>query len=146
MLDRAGHDFSFSGLKTAAQLALRGAPPGEQARADLALAFESAIVETLLAKTRRALEETGRRRLVVAGGVGANRPLRERLRAMAEREGVALYFPRVEFCTDNAAMIALAGLWRLKNGEREGLPIRARARWPLDAIGGAAAVSAGEST
>jgi N6-L-threonylcarbamoyladenine synthase len=143
MLERAGHDFSFSGLKTAAQLALRGAPPSAQARADLALAFESAIVDTLLAKTQRALEETGRDRLVVAGGVGANRRLRERLRAMAERRGIALYFPRVEFCTDNAAMIAQAGLWRLKNGEREGLPIRARARWPLDAIGGATAISAG---
>jgi N6-L-threonylcarbamoyladenine synthase len=142
MLERAGHDFSFSGLKTAAQLALRGAPPGEQARADLALAFETAIVETLLAKAQRALEETARERLVVAGGVGANRRLRERLQAMAERAGVALYFPRVEFCTDNAAMIALAGLWRLKTGEREGLPIRARARWPLDALRGAAAIAA----
>jgi N6-L-threonylcarbamoyladenine synthase len=140
MLERAGHDFSFSGLKTAAQLALRGAPPGEQARADLALAFESAIVDTLLAKTQRALEETARERLVVAGGVGANRRLRERLQVMADREGVALYFPRIEFCTDNAAMIALAGLWRLKTGEREGLPIRARARWPLDAIESTAAI------
>jgi N6-L-threonylcarbamoyladenine synthase len=142
MVERAGHDFSFSGLKTAAQLALRGAPPGDQARADLALAFESAIVETLLAKTQRALEATARERLVVAGGVGANRRLRERLQTMADRAGIALYFPRVEFCTDNAAMIALAGLWRLKTGEREGLPIRARARWPLDAIQGAAAVAA----
>jgi N6-L-threonylcarbamoyladenine synthase len=142
MVERAGHDFSFSGLKTAAQLALRGAPPGDQARADLALAFESAIVETLLAKTQRALEATARERLVVAGGVGANRRLRERLQTMADRAGIALYFPRVEFCTDNAAMIALAGLWRLKTGEREGLPIRARARWPLDAIHGAAAVAA----
>ncbi len=139
MLDRAGHDFSFSGLKTAAQLALRGVTPSEQARADLALAFESAIVDTLLAKTQRALEETARERLVVAGGVGANRRLRERLRGMAERLGVALYFPRVEFCTDNAAMIALAGLWRLKKGQREGLAIRARARWPLDGIDSAQA-------
>jgi N6-L-threonylcarbamoyladenine synthase len=134
MLDRAGHDFSFSGLKTAAQLALRAVPPSEQARADLALAFETAIVETLLAKTQRALEATGRERLVVAGGVGANRRLRERLGVMAERRGSSLFFPRVEFCTDNAAMIALAGLWRLKNGQHEGLPIRAHARWPLDAI------------
>ncbi len=134
MVDRAGFDFSFSGLKTAAQVALRGVPSNEQARADLALAFEGAIVDTLLARTQRALEETGRERLVMAGGVGANRRLRERFASMAQRRGVALYFPRVEFCTDNAAMIALAGLWRLKNGQREGLPIHTRARWPLDAI------------
>ena len=145
MLDRGGHDFSFSGLKTAAQLALRGATPSDQARADLALAFESAIVDTLLAKTQRALEETARKRLVVAGGVGANRRLRERLGVMAERNGVELFFPRVEFCTDNAAMIALAGLWRLKNGQREGLPIRAHARWPLDAIENVAGASNGST-
>ena len=98
----------------------------------------AAAVANAAAHTRDLLPE----RLVVAGGVGANRRLRERLQTMAERAGVALYFPRVEFCTDNAAMIALAGLWRLKTGEREGLPIRARARWPLDAIHGAAALSA----
>lgn len=104
------------------------------------MAFESAIVETLLAKTQRALEETARDRLVIAGGVGANRRLRERLRAMAERHGVALFFPRVEFCTDNAAMIAVAGLWRLKAGQHEELAIRARARWPLTAIENAGAI------
>jgi N6-L-threonylcarbamoyladenine synthase len=146
MLDHAGHDFSFSGLKTAAQLALRGAAPGQQARADLALAFESAIVDTLLAKTQRALEETARERLVVAGGVGANRRLREHLGVMAELNGVALHFPRVEFCTDNAAMIALAGLWRLKTGQSEGLPIRAHARWPLDAIDAVTARAARSAT
>jgi N6-L-threonylcarbamoyladenine synthase len=134
MLDRAGFDFSFSGLKTAAQHALRAAPAGDDKRADLAAAFEAAIVETLTVKTLRALESTGRERLVVVGGVGANRVLRERLRAMAERTGVDVFFPRVEFCTDNAAMIAVAGLWRLKHGQSEGLPINARARWPLSAL------------
>ncbi len=143
MLARADHNFSFSGLKTAAQVALRGAEPGEQARADLALAFESAIVDTLLAKTQRALKETARDRLVIAGGVGANRRLRERLRVMAEQRGVLLFFPRAEFCTDNAAMIAVAGLWRLKNGQREGLAIRARAQWPLNAIDGATIAASG---
>ncbi len=143
MLDRADYDFSFSGLKTAAQVALRGVEQSEQARADLALAFESAIVETLLAKTQRALVATARERLVIAGGVGANRRLRERLRVMAERRGVSLFFPRVDFCTDNAAMIAVAGLWRLKNGQHEGLAIRARARWPLDAIDEPGPIEAG---
>jgi N6-L-threonylcarbamoyladenine synthase len=134
MLDRPGFDFSFSGLKTAAQNALRGAPPSEQTRADLAAAFEAAIVDTLLVKTQRALGQTGLQRLVVAGGVGANSRLRERLRDMTGRLRIEIFFPRVEFCTDNAAMIAVAGLWRLKQGQREGLPIRARAQWPLDTL------------
>jgi len=134
MLNRAGFDFSFSGLKTAAQNALRAVPPSDQARADLAAAFETAIVETLTVKTQRALADTARKSLVVAGGVGANSCLRKRLRGMTERHGVQLFFPRVEFCTDNAAMIAVAGLWRLKRGQREGLPIQARAQWPLDLL------------
>lgn len=143
MLERADCNFSFSGLKTAAQVALRGARPGDQTRADLALAFETAIVETLLAKTQRALEQTARGKLVIAGGVGANRRLRERLSVMAQRLGVSLFFPRAEFCTDNAAMIAAAGLWRLESGQQEGLQIRARAQWPLDAIEDARALDAG---
>ena len=131
MLDRPGLDFSFSGLKTAAQLALRGGGVDEQARANLALAFQTAIVETLAAKTERALEQTGLQTLVVAGGVGANRALRTRLLALAETRGVEIFFPRTEYCTDNAAMIAMAGLWRLKAGQSDGPEIRVRARWPL---------------
>jgi tRNA N6-adenosine threonylcarbamoyltransferase len=131
MLDRADLDFSFSGLKTAAMLAIRRRALDEQARADLALAFETAIVDTLVAKTQRALEATGLRTLVVAGGVGANRSLRERLRQLADARGVGLHFPRLEFCTDNAAMIAAAGLWRLKAGQADQLPIEIHARWPL---------------
>jgi len=131
MLDRPGLDFSFSGLKTAAQLALRGVAPSDQAKADLALAFQTAIVETLVAKTERALEETGLRSLVVAGGVGANRALRTALGELSAQHNVALYFPRVEYCTDNAAMIAMAGLWRLKAGQNDGPAVNVRARWPL---------------
>jgi N6-L-threonylcarbamoyladenine synthase len=131
MLDRADLNFSFSGLKTAAMLAIRDRVLDEQARADLALAFETAIVETLAVKTERALEATGLRTLVVAGGVGANRALRERLRQLADADGVGLHFPRLEFCTDNAAMIAAAGLWRLQAGQADQLPIEIHARWPL---------------
>jgi tRNA N6-adenosine threonylcarbamoyltransferase len=139
MLDRPGLDFSFSGLKTAAQLALREAGASEERRADLALAFEAAIVETLAEKTRRALEETGLRSLVVAGGVGANRSLRARLTELAASLGVEIYFPRIEYCTDNAAMIAMAGLWRLKAGQSDGPAIHVHARWPLnDALAPAA--------
>ena len=131
MLDRPGFDFSFSGLKTAARLALATAGPGPQARADLARAFEEAIVETLAAKCARALAATGRRALVVAGGVGANERLRARLAAVAAGAGARTAYPRPEFCTDNAAMIALAGEARRAAGERAGLAVVARARWPL---------------
>jgi len=131
MLDRPGLEFSFSGLKTAALVALRGRSPDERMRADVARGFEEAIVETLAEKTRRALRASGLTRLVVAGGVGANRRLRARLAAVAQDCGVRLYFPRAEFCTDNAAMIALAGCLRLRRGERQGLAFGARARWDL---------------
>ena len=131
MLDRPGLDFSFSGLKTAAVLAAREAGSDPQTRADLARGFESAIVETLVAKTARALAQTGRDRLVIAGGVGANRRLRDQLRQIAAERGVTVHYPRPEFCTDNAAMIALAGHARLTAGEHAGLGVEAYARWPL---------------
>ena len=131
MLDRPGLDFSFSGLKTAALLASRGHESDPVARADLARGFEEAIVETLAEKTRRALLATGRTTLVVAGGVGANRRLRARLAEVAADLGARAAYPRSEFCTDNAAMIAYAGRARLLAGERGGLGASARARWPL---------------
>jgi N6-L-threonylcarbamoyladenine synthase len=134
MLDRPGLDFSFSGLKTAVVVAIRGLALDDQARADVARAFETAMVETLVAKSLRALRQTGIDTLVVAGGVGANRRLREELARAAAAEGCRVHFPRPEFCTDNAAMIALAGHARLAAGEHEGLPARARARWPLDEL------------
>jgi N6-L-threonylcarbamoyladenine synthase len=138
MLDRAGLEFSFSGLKTAVSLAVKDRTAagdlGEATRADIAAGVQQAIVETLIAKTARALEQTGYEALVVAGGVGANRLLRERMAAAVARQGVRVFYPRIEFCTDNAAMIAVAGMARLKAGTHEGPAIRARATWPLSEL------------
>jgi len=132
LLDRPGLDFSFSGLKTAVVVALRNhGPLSPQDRADAARGFEEAVVDTLVAKCQRALEATGSSTLVVAGGVGANRRLRARMLAMGERRGARVVYPRAEFCTDNAAMIALLGQLRLAAGERDDFSIRARARWPM---------------
>ena len=134
MLDRPGLDFSFSGLKTAVVVAVRGRELDDVARADVARGFEEAIVDTLVTKSLRALKATGLDTLVVAGGVGANRRLREALTARLAVARARAFFPRPEFCTDNAAMIALAGHHRLAAGEREDLPVRAQARWPLDEL------------
>jgi tRNA N6-adenosine threonylcarbamoyltransferase len=134
MLDRPGLDFSFSGLKTAALVALRGRDLEGGVRADIARGFEEAVVETLAEKCRRALKQTGHRRLVVAGGVGANRRLREQLGLVARSGGAELYFPRTEFCTDNGAMIALTGCLRLAAGMRANLGMGARANWELGSL------------
>ena len=137
MLDRPGFEFSFSGLKTAVAQRLRTVAAGamtEQMRADVARAVQDAIVETLCAKAIRALQFTGHRALVLAGGVGANLALRERLSAQAARLGARLYLPRLAFCTDNAAMIARAGMYRLQAGEHDGLAVQVRARWPLEEL------------
>jgi N6-L-threonylcarbamoyladenine synthase len=130
MTDRPGLDFSFSGLKTFALTTLQ--QQGEEARADVARAFEDAVVETLAIKCRRALRETGLKRLVIAGGVSANLRLRERLDALAREEGARAYYPRPAFCTDNGAMIAFAGCLRLAAGQHEPSPaFTARPRWPM---------------
>ena len=134
MLDRPGLEFSFSGLKTAVVHALRGREMTDAVRADVAAAVQVSIVETLTVKALRALEETGLDTLVVSGGVSANRQLRSRLAEAARREGARVYYPRIEFCTDNAAMIAVAGLARLAAGQHDGLDIQARARWPLESL------------
>jgi len=134
MLDRPGLEFSFSGLKTAVVHAIRGREMTDALKADVAEGVQLSIVETLTAKALRALEETGLDALVVSGGVSANRSLRERLAEAARRQGARVYYPRIEFCTDNAAMIAVAGLARLKAGEHDDLAIQARARWALESL------------
>ena len=135
MLDRPGLEFSFSGLKTAVLHAVRGQKAlTDGLRADVAHAVQEAIVETLVAKSLRALEQTGLDDLVVSGGVSANRTLRARLAEVVSKRGGRVYYPRIEFCTDNAAMIAVAGLARLKAGQHDGLAIKARAQWPLESL------------
>ncbi|NBX58699.1 MAG: tRNA (adenosine(37)-N6)-threonylcarbamoyltransferase complex transferase subunit TsaD, partial [Gammaproteobacteria bacterium] len=135
MLDRPGLEFSFSGLKTAVLHAVRALPDAShQDRADIAIALQDAVVDTLVAKSLRAVAQTGLDTLVVSGGVSANRCLRARLESAAAKQGVRVYYPRLEFCTDNAAMIAVAGHARLVAGERDPAGIRARAHWPLDSL------------
>jgi len=134
MTNRPGLDFSFSGLKTFAVNTLAEQGDAPRTKADIARAFEEAVVETMAIKCRRALEQTGLKQLVLAGGVSANRRLRERLGRLAAERDVRLYYPRPEFCTDNGAMIAYAGCLRLLAGQSEPLAIRARARWPLESL------------
>jgi len=134
MTDRPGLDFSFSGLKTQVLLAWQASDKTDQTRADVARAFEEAIVETLAIKCRRALAQSGARRLVVAGGVGANRRLRADLAAAGAREGFSVHFPRLEFCTDNGAMIAFAGALRLAAGQHESTLIKVQPRWDLASL------------
>jgi N6-L-threonylcarbamoyladenine synthase len=136
MTDRPGLDFSFSGLKTFALNTVRETLPDasdpDQARADIARAFEEAVVDTLVIKCRRALQETGHRRLILAGGVSANRRLRERMNTAIAAAGGETYYPRPSLCTDNGAMIAYAGWQRLCAGHVEPLAFKPRARWPME--------------
>jgi N6-L-threonylcarbamoyladenine synthase len=136
-----GLDFSFSGLKTAVRLKLekesaRAAPNqiAESVRADIAASFQAAVVDSLVSKSIRAIEATGLDRLVIAGGVGANKSLREQLKMAGDLQGFQVYYPRPEFCTDNGAMIAYAG-WCRRDTVSSGAPrIVARPRWPLDEL------------
>lgn len=139
MTDRPGLDFSFSGLKTFTLntvAAHRGDDvlPDEQTMADIACAFQNAVVETLVIKCRRALKQTGVKVLVMAGGVSANVLLRERLTSAMGKIGASVFYARNEFCTDNGAMIAYAGCQRLLAGQRDDLAIRALPRWPMDSL------------
>ena len=140
MVDRPGLDFSFSGLKTFALNTMQKAAETEngelsqQTKADISRAFEEAVVDTLKIKCRRALEQQQCERLVIAGGVGANKRLRTELAEMIRQQGGELYYPRIEFCTDNGAMIAQAGCFRLVAGESQPLEIDARARWSMQEL------------
>ncbi len=141
MTDRPGLDFSFSGLKTFALNTLdearqqEGEPVPAQTLADIARAFEDAVVETLVIKCRRAVRETGVSRLVMAGGVSANRRLRQRISEMMRKEGGEAYYPRPAFCTDNGAMIAFAGCQRLLAGQRDSLAVKVTPRWSMESLG-----------
>jgi len=134
MTDRPGLDFSFSGLKTFTLNTLQNSEKTEQDKADIALAFQQAMAETLTIKCRRALQQTGLKNLVIAGGVSANLSIRQHLIEMTQAMGARAYFPRPEFCTDNAAMIAYAGCQRLMAGQNQDLEILAKPRWPINQL------------
>ncbi len=132
MLNRPGLDFSFSGLKTAAITAFAKVPDDDQTVADIAAGFQSAVVETLVVKCRRALEQEKLGHLVVAGGVASNTQLRSALELMVTGLDGELYCPRLEFCTDNGAMIAYTGAIRLAAGEKADRSVVIKPRWPID--------------
>lgn len=133
MTDRPGLDFSFSGLKTFVITTYRQQTEiDHQTKADIAYAFQEAVIDTLAIKCKRALKQTGLSNLVIAGGVGANQRLRDKLKRLADEMQGKVYFPRPEFCTDNGAMIAFAGSQRLKLGQFDDLSIRAIPRWDME--------------
>ncbi|MGF1714875.1 tRNA (adenosine(37)-N6)-threonylcarbamoyltransferase complex transferase subunit TsaD [Photobacterium chitinilyticum] len=134
MTDRPGLDFSFSGLKTFAANTIRANDDDDQTRADIAFAFQEAVVDTLAIKCKRALKQTGFKRLVIAGGVSANKYLRQELEKLMVGMKGEVFYPRTEFCTDNGAMIAYAGMQRLKNQETMDLSVKAHPRWPIDQL------------
>jgi N6-L-threonylcarbamoyladenine synthase len=143
MTNRPGLDFSFSGLKTFAVNTLAEHTtgkdtPDQQTRADIARAFEDAVVDTMAIKCKRAILHTGYKQLVMAGGVSANQALRTRLQTLANKEGFKVFYPRAEFCTDNGAMIAFAGWLRLKSSQSQKTlqehQFTAYPRWPIDSL------------
>lgn len=136
MTDRPGLDFSFSGLKTFAANTIKAnanenGEINEQTRCDIAHAFQQAVVDTILIKCKRALEQTGYKRLVMAGGVSANKQLRADVAEMMQKLKGEVFYPRPQFCTDNGAMIAYTGFLRLKNGEHSDLSISVKPRWAM---------------
>ncbi|MDO6592792.1 tRNA (adenosine(37)-N6)-threonylcarbamoyltransferase complex transferase subunit TsaD [Neptuniibacter sp. 1_MG-2023] len=139
MVDRPGMDMSFSGLKTYTLNTSndhrdKNGRIDDQTICDIAAAFEEAVVDTLAIKCKRALQHTGFKQLIIAGGVSANKRLRERLEEMVQKERAKLFYARPEFCTDNGAMIAYAGCQRLMAGQQSGLEIITKPRWPLDTL------------
>ena len=136
MTDRPGLDFSFSGLKTFAantlhQVMQEEGELAEQSKADIAYAFQEAVVDTLAIKCKRALKQTGLKRLVIAGGVSANKQLRQTLAELMQQLGGEVFYPQPQFCTDNGAMIAYAGFLRLKQGQQQDLTIEVHPRWAM---------------
>ncbi len=139
MTDRPGLDFSFSGLKTftlntVAEHKLENGLPDDQCCADIAYAFEDAVVATLVIKCRRALEQEGLKTLVIAGGVSANKRLRAELESKLAKIDASVYYARHEFCTDNGAMIAYAGCQRLLAGQEQALALKVQPRWDLESL------------
>ncbi len=139
MTDRPGLDFSFSGLKTftlntISEHAQENGLPDDQCCADIAHAFQEAVVDTLVIKCRRALQQTGYKTLIIAGGVSANKRLREKLETALQKIQSEVFYARPEFCTDNGAMIAFAGYQRLKAGEADDLSVIVRPRWPMESL------------
>lgn len=134
MFDSPNLDFSFSGLKTHASNTIAQNELTEQTKADIAYAFEEAVVDILAIKIKKALKQTGYKNLVVAGGVSANKGIRNRMQELMTSVNGKVFFPRIQFCTDNGAMIAYAGMFRFKLGETTDLSIDVRPRWPLDTL------------
>jgi N6-L-threonylcarbamoyladenine synthase len=134
MIDSGDLSMSFSGLKTAVLTLARKAPLSDQRRADIACEFQQAVVDVLVAKSLAALDDAAMTQLVVAGGVGANRQLREQLSHAVERRGGRVFYPDLEFCTDNGAMIALVGALRLSAGMRGDFAFSVRPRWELSSL------------
>ncbi|PCI58662.1 MAG: tRNA (adenosine(37)-N6)-threonylcarbamoyltransferase complex transferase subunit TsaD [Gammaproteobacteria bacterium] len=141
MTNKPGLNFSFSGLKTSTAITINKeitecltAEQKAQTQADIAYAFQEAVIDTIAIKCRRALDHTGLNRLVIAGGVSANTELRKKLKQVMAKLKGEVFYPRAEFCTDNGAMIAYAGLQRLKAGGQDDLTFKAKPRWPLDTL------------
>ena len=135
MVNRPGLEFSFSGLKTAAlNIVKQQQPLSDDIRTEIAHAFQHAVVDTLRIKCKRALEATGYQNLVIAGGVGANQRLRIELGKMATEQNAKVYFPALEYCTDNGAMIAYAGALRLTQGQSDETALDVLPRWSLEAL------------
>jgi len=131
MTDRPGLDFSYSGLKTFAINTFNASGKTDQDKANIALAFQTAAIDTLFIKCKRALKETHFEQLVVAGGVSANQYLREKLSTLQQSHNISVHYPTKDFCTDNGAMIAYAGYLRLKHEHQHSLAFSTKARWPL---------------
>ena len=134
MTNRPGLDMSFSGLKTFALNTWMDSEQNEKNKADIAAAFQEAVVDTLLIKCKRALKQTDYKQLVIAGGVSANKQLRAHLQAFTDKEQLQLFYPNLKYCTDNGAMIAYAGSLRLLKGEQENKGFQPKPRWPIDTL------------